>query len=368
MKQQTLQEAWDDYTRHSRSMGIKDSTLTSRKWATKDFLRDYGHKRLTLVNDQHVAAFFLLAAERRSARTMNTTHAILAAFYKYCVGTGRLKPQQNPMFARRAPKFEKRDMVRIPVMQWPQLFTLAEASDPRDRAVIALGLYTLLRDQEMAQLRLRDVQLGDGRIRATIPKTNDTDLVAIPNDLDYELRRWYQHYQHIAGPLDPDMYLLPAARRAAIRNDEGKWERTWGVTRYEPFTQIEKCSRIVTPLFKELGYQTRDPATGRSTGMGAHTLRRSGARAYYDHFVQQGRADALRVVQTMLHHKTAEMTQQYIGLREDRQTRDQLVRGVTIFGLHELPQIGTHNAPQTDEIRGTGDNSRALGVASNGGT
>ena len=91
-----------------------------------------------------------------------------------------------------------------------------------------------------------------------------------------------------------------------------------------------------------MGYATRD-ASGKSTREGSHTLRRSGARAYYDHWVAEGRADAIRIVQTLLHHKKVEQTQEYIGLELDRANRDELMRGVTIFGFHTLPTIGMSN-------------------------
>jgi integrase len=209
--------------------------------------------------------------------------------------------------------------------------------------VVALGLYTLLRDQDMAALRVGDVDLNTGHIRTTITKSKTTDDVAISGDLDPEVRRWLTAYQSRIGTLHPDMFLVPRQRASRVRNDlTGRYidGRTVGMPgEYVPFGQIRKLSYIVTPLIELMGYPVVDD-NGNSLREGAHTLRRSGARAYYDYFVAQGRADALRVVQTMLHHKNSLMTQHYIGLREDRATRDELVRGVTIFGLHNLSRIG----------------------------
>lgn len=339
VKQQTLQEAWDDYTTHSRSMMRAEGTLKNRAWIVAPFLRDYGHKKLASITEQHVAEFFIRVSDKRSTTTLSSTHAVLAAFYGFCVKTGRLKPQQNVMLVRERPKPDRNvDRQRIPVHEWPRLMGLAEANDARDRAVVAVGLYTLLRDQEMAQLRIRDVNMGAGHVAAVVPKTKDFDLVPITEDLDYELRRWYQHYQTVVGELRPDMLLLPKIRVAQVRGN-GRWQGGGDVT-YVPDETFGKSSRFLTPLYGQMGYKIRDE-NGKSLNLGAHTLRRSGARAYYDHFVAAGRADALRVVQTMLHHSTAEMTQHYIGLREDRQTRDQLLRGVTIFGLHNMPSVGS---------------------------
>lgn len=339
--QLTLLDAWEDYNRNGRSNGVKESSIRTRDWAIGPLLSKHGERRLTLVREEHITDFYLRAAETRSARSMRTTHNIVSAFFTFCVGTGRLPASKNPMFNRMAPKVPTKESIRIPVHEWPRLLSVAESHEVRDRAVCTVGLYTLLRDQEMASLTIRDVNLGSGQIRAKIPKSNDTDLVAISGDLDYELRRWLSHYQSVVGPLQPDMLLLPNIKMELDRGERGRFLKT-GTATYQPYTPIEKCARIVNPIYREMGYKTRDE-NGVSTMMGAHTLRRSGARAYYDYFVSQGRADALRVVQTMLHHKNSDMTQHYIGLREDRQTRDQLVRGVTIFGLHNLsalPQIG----------------------------
>lgn len=338
MRTQTLQEAWNDYRRHSTSMGRSPNTIKGRETSVRAFLRDYGDRKLHLVHDNHIDEYFLGASKTRSPRSMCLSHWILVGFYRYCVDTGRLKPQQNVMRYREAPKFETRDMVRIPVHKWSHLVALADQSDPRDRMLVTLGLYTLLRDQEMAPLTIGDVDLSAGTIRARITKSRTTDMVAIPADLDYELRRWYSRYQADVGPLTNDMLLLPNIAKVRGRGERGQW--LMGERAYLPASPIDKCARMVTPLFEKMGYETVG-ADGKSTGMGAHTLRRSGARAYYDNFVTRERADALRIVQTMLHHNSAEMTQHYIGLREDRQTRDQLVRGVTIFGLHNLTQIGS---------------------------
>jgi integrase len=249
------------------------------------------------------------------------------------------------MFGRKRPKVADRDRLRIPVHQWPHMLNLAGEQSPRDRLIVALGLYTLLRDQEMAQLRIRDVDLGAGTIRAVITKSKTEDSVAISGDLDPELRTWLRAYQISVGPLLPDMLLIPRVRGARVRNEstgqyvKGRFNGDPGHGMFMPYGHIKKLSYVLTPLIEKLGYPVVDE-DGNSLREGAHTLRRSAARAYYDHFTAEGRADALRIVQTMLHHKNSQQTQHYIGLREDRETRDTLVRGVTIFGLHELSTIG----------------------------
>lgn len=64
---------------------------------------------------------------------------------------------------------------------------------------------------------------------------------------------------------------------------------------------------------------------------GQHTLRRSGARAYFDALVEQGYDGALRRVQSMLGHAHANMTERYLGIDLDRKKRNDDLRGVSMF-------------------------------------
>src|SRR5205085_1100431 len=121
MRQQTLSEAWDDYEAHNLSMGLAPSTMSGYRSTMRRFLRDQGDRKLALITDRHVSAFMLEAGKTRNANSMGPVHSVLGAFFNYCVGTGRLKPQQNPMFGRKRPKAQERDRLKIPIDKWTLL-------------------------------------------------------------------------------------------------------------------------------------------------------------------------------------------------------------------------------------------------------
>src|SRR3546814_10657867 len=101
------------------------------------------------------------------------------------------------MTNRKPPRVVKKEKLKIPFHRWPEMFALADERDPRDRALCAVGLFTLLRDREMASLRISDVDLQAGGIRSNIPKSYLEDIVPILGDPDQELRRGYKDYQSI---------------------------------------------------------------------------------------------------------------------------------------------------------------------------
>lgn len=62
-------------------------------------------------------------------------------------------------------------------------------------------------------------------------------------------------------------------------------------------------------------------------GQGVHILRRSMARALYERLRAEGHPEPLRVVQALLGHADPATTRIYIGLRPDREERNELLAG-----------------------------------------
>ena len=67
---------------------------------------------------------------------------------------------------------------------------------------------------------------------------------------------------------------------------------------------------------------------------GGHTLRRSGARAYFDQLRSEGYDSAMRDVQAMLGHASLTTTEIYLGLNLDRQRRNARLAGKQMFPGH----------------------------------
>ena len=206
-----LSDVYDEYLTFMRSMGLADNTIRNVQGGIGGLVREYGDMRVNNITTAHISAYFLEMSKVRSPSSLENLHSLLVRFFRYCVETGYVKPHANPMSGRRRPKVTKRERLRIPVHRFPELLELAGARfQPRDRILVALGLYTLLRDQEMARLRVRDIDLGAGHIKADISKSHLEDYLPISGDLDVELRRWYKAYQKGVGQLKPDYLLLPS--------------------------------------------------------------------------------------------------------------------------------------------------------------
>lgn len=324
----TLDTAIDDYRIHQVSMGYADNSVQVAQVVLRQLRKHVGGTPLGAIKSTHIAEFMIESGKTRSPRSLHSTHAQLCSFFKWARVNGRIN--HDPMFGRRPPKFVDKERTRIPSSDFPDLLDVAGQDDPSVRALCAIGLYALLRDSEITALEVRDVHLDECTLFAKIQKSKVEDLVPINAALHAELRRWLLHYESVVGTLRPEYKLIP---RIVIQRGErlsnGRYASgTFGG--YNTGASLMKASERVTPVLAELGVKVVGE-DGRSLREGAHTLRRSGARALYDALTEQGRGDSLRIVQTMLHHKNIIQTQHYIGLNPDRETRDSLLRGAVLF-------------------------------------
>src|SRR5690625_6632590 len=68
----------------------------------------------------------------------------------------------------------------------------------------------MLREQEIASLRVRDLDLDARWLLARIHKSKTEDRLGVSEALDQEMRRWLKRYAALCGSLDPDWSLVPA--------------------------------------------------------------------------------------------------------------------------------------------------------------
>jgi integrase len=224
-----------------------------------------------------------------------------------------MEPDNDPLLGLRYRKVPKDEAARLSINEFPLLLDSAE--NPRDRILVATGLYLFLRTSELESLRIRDVNLAEGTINTTIFKTGDFDVMPISSEYDKELRRWFTHYSQECGELDSNWYLIPTKNRGS---------RT-GKTLYNPESKICHTERHVERSLNNMGWDT---SQGR---VGMHLLRRSGARAWFDELNNQTVDGALKIVQAHLHHKSVVMTERYLGLTADRIKRDRVLKGESMF-------------------------------------
>jgi integrase len=324
-----LSDAVDAYMRHRTSQNYSRGTLKVDTQVLKKFLSVCGNIYCHQITHRHVERHFEEVSKTRQAASLKNDHGVLVRFFKWARHTGRMPVESDPMFGRRQPKAVKRERNRLHVSRFGELLDAAEERDPRDRALCALLLYTLGRDSEITDLRIRDLDLQAGWLKVRIHKTGQEDTLPVSSELDREMRRWLTHYAHISGPLQPWYHLVPARGVFPIRSEEGRILRHDST--YRPEKKIGGAGRIVNPILDNIGFPVTNE-NGKPCGEGSHTIRRSGARALFDDLVEGGYDHALRITQSLLHHASVTMTERYIGITADRRSRDDVIRGKQMYG------------------------------------
>ena len=274
----------------------------------------------------------------RSPSSMQQIHATINMFFKWCISRSLVKVTWiNPMMDIRPPKTQRRERFRVPVTDMTPM--LDHAGNPRDRALMAAAWTLMLRQSELTSLKVEDVNLTNGEITVVIHKTNDSDTMPIPMELDRELRTWLTHYTNAVGPLHGHYLLFPARRVASLTRDElGRIQLEGRDMVYVPTAPITRMEEIAQRVMRAVGYELE-------SGEGMHTLRRSAARALFDRLVDEGYDGAIRMVQSILHHANTSTTERYIGLTLDKQRRDVMLRGQVMYpaaqnnGVRELRAV-----------------------------
>ena len=327
-----LSDSVDAYMRHRTSQNYSRGTLKVDTQVLKKFLAVCGNIYCHQITHRHVERHFEEVSKTRQAASLKNDHGVLVRFFKWARHTGRMSVESDPMFGRRQPKAVKRERNRLHVTRFTELLEAAEARDPRDRALCALLLYTLGRDSEITDLRIRDLDLSAGWLKVRIHKTGQEDTLPVSVELDREMRRWLTHYAAISAPLQPWYYLVPARAVFPVQDGQGRILRH--DSDYRPEKKIGGAGRIVNPILDSIGFPVVDE-NGKPCGEGSHTIRRSGARALFDDLVEGGYDHSLRIVQSLLHHSSVTMTERYIGITADRRSRDDIIRGKTMFHVDE---------------------------------
>jgi len=329
-----LNEAIEDYRRFRISQGMAAQTLKNDKQTLIAFLTHVGNIYVENIEDYHVTRFLESRTKTRGNGSLAIDQQVIRGFCKWAAHTKRAPKTFDPTQGLRAPKRQERERDRIHVSKFPYLLDVAGRRSPRDRMFIAMGLYTMARDSEITTVRIRDVDLDSGHVLLRIHKAKKEDWFPISSELDAELRRWLTFYSSQVGELLPDYYLTPA-RSLIIQPGVSPSNRD---TKLQPTRRITHSGPlIVKPALHAIGFTTE---ADDLHGEGAHTLRRSGARALFDALKGQGYDHAMRLVQAALHHKSISTTEHYIGLTADRKERDKVLLGQSMFGLPELPTIG----------------------------
>lgn len=315
-------DAIEEYEHHRRAMQVRPGSIGNEVRMLRAMLAHVGNIQMRNFKDRHVDDFFLARQPKIATSTWNHELSMARTFFNWCERRRYFGPDGNPIAHRKARSFVPRSRLRIPATEFPHL--LDSARDPVDRIVVALGMFLLLRMSEVKPLRIGHVNLTTGEVAVAIQKTSQRDVMPISAELDTELRRYLTWYASVAGrPLHDDDYLVPARAKQLFGHPNPKV--------VVPDRPHDRPFRCVQATLRNAGYDVRDPDTGKSNGEGLHTLRRSSARAIFDQLVDGGYDGALRTVQAMLHHSTANMTEKYLSITLDIKKRDEMFKGKTMF-------------------------------------
>lgn len=329
-----LSDLVDEFEASQRSNAYGKHTIRNRMLTARKFLAHVGNIQVRNVTPTHIDGYFShRQAAGLTAGSLNVELQSLRSLFRYAIARRYLAATADPLAHRRQWKTVKGDLrQRVPAQDFPYLLDCAK--DPRDRIVVALGLYLFLRASEMRVLKVGDVDLASAEVAVQVIKSSRFDRMPVSTELDTELRRWLTAYGAEMGrPLTPDDHLVPARNRARFVSGLSKqenWAHAKAVATLNPAKPYKEVEQAVQRTLAAYGMPVRDEM-GKSLREGVHTLRRSGARALFDALIERGFDGSMRTVQSMLHHSSVTVTEHYLGLRLDEKRRDDIVRGKAMF-------------------------------------
>jgi integrase len=331
----TLSDAITEFAAYRKTAGYRPNTLTIYNRSLSRFLALVGNIQVRHLDARHGEEYQAsLMSKGYSPATVNLYLTTLSGFIKWLRSRRYLAGSSDPLANVRALKYMSEPRQRVEAKHFSAL--LDACASPHERIVVALGLYLFLRASEVSGIRVKDVFLDRGEIVIHVMKSKLVDTMPICEELDFELRRWIVWYtKDIERPLEDDYYLVPRRQRPPFVNDgSGPGGGRPGVREHDnciPTDPLRLVHRFVQRPLQAFGIDLRDE-DGKSRMEGAHTLRRSGARALFDEMVRAGSYDGvLRTISAMLHHKSTVMTERYLGLDVDVKKRNDLLKGRRMF-------------------------------------
>ena len=195
----------------------------------------------------------------------------LRVFLRWC-HTEELLPS-DPTEKVKAPRAEFRQKQPLTEEELARVFAAAKL--PRDRALLALMIDTGLRNREVRELRVEDVDLEQRQVRVRRGKGAKSRNVPLSLEAARHVRRWLPHRDRLSP------WLFHSLRHDNVG---------------EAFTR-NGLYQVISDLGKRAGVK-----------VGPHLLRHSFARSF---IAQHGSVAAL---QSMLGHSSLQVTGRYVAL------------------------------------------------------
>jgi integrase len=329
-----LGEAVEQYnTERLRTKKVSEATARVQAQVLDQFVRCVGWSRwMSTIGPSDLHKFFygepgvyVGALDRVQGSSFNGYRKWLVGFEKWARYKGLITDRAQtkdgtwmcdiPSVAE-----DEKDYRRLSETEYYAALDAAGDFEPRDRAMMAVGMILATRGSECARLPIGAITRTKGKILVKITKSSTTNTkistVALAPALVAELDPWIEFYaesQRLAVPnlLAQDDWMLFPSRH--VNNNFGRG----GTISYNPTGRVTAPYEIVKRHLRTIGIE--------EAHLGFHTLRRSGARLLYEHAKAQGAGDPLRLVQVHLNHQDRKTTLKYIGLRPDQDERDELL-------------------------------------------
>jgi integrase len=376
-------EAW--ITERTSLERRSEATVRGDAALIRRFARFVGDIQVRSLVPEHVDRFFLYvrsphAGDGRgqgqagwfrgiSDSTFNQYRSRLSVFFKWCVEEN-YPIRRDLLKKHRAARISVRDreQPRLDVLQR----MLEETSCPRNRYLLALAMNTGMRASEIIRLRVgdfplaRDSRTGQYRLtaykfEAVISKNHGQDRMPITGDLAVETLRWLHIYEADLGrTLQAHDYLLPgriSTRFAGFQTDPVSGDRVpvRSGLGWKPDSPVHRPWDVVKEAMRAVGYVD-------TKGEGVHTLRRAFALNMFEQLLQGGEAyiESLRIVGSVLHHKSTTITERYLGLTSARVQRDDLMAGKFFFGPPSPDGAAVDPTPSAPAARPAGPPRREV--------
>lgn len=322
-KSVTLNQAQSEYEKHLRARGLAPRSVKSCMQTLNHCRRAWGDQiQVARVRPEHLDRLFMLGDWSPNTRNLHLSN--LRGFFTWARRNGYIPRDYDPTEGWRNVRAEKKEKTWLPIEQFNDL--LGVCDNGRDRAIVAIGLYTFMRGSEVSTLRVRDIDFQRHTLNMYRHKTKQEDVLPVSTELKRELLMWLNEYElRVGRPLNPDWYLVPAQGPLPMTfcHTKRKLQPTGEPSQLRPDTPMGKPYEVVKRAMKKLGL---DPH-----GSGLHTLRRSGSRSLFDRLRHEGYDGALMRVSSMLGHADTKTTEIYLGLSIERQQRNELIAGKPMF-------------------------------------
>jgi integrase len=319
MRKIQLAEATKEYEAHLRSKGLAINTVKANTQPLRSGLKTWGDIQIATIRPVHIDRLF--AEGNWAPSTRNLHRGALLQFFAWCRHNQYMARDFDPLFGWRNMKVPRVRKMRLDVDEFYPLMDSAE--HPRDRAAIAVGLFTMARGSEIQNIRVGDLNMKDLTMEIYRVKTKTWDTMPVCEELREEMVRWMNWYRADQGNLVGSWFLIPSKAPDLWKNEGGRLVPTGVLSHVRPEQKMTHPYRVAQRGLKALGYDVK--------GEGEHTLRRSSARAMADRLREEGTDGALMRVASILGHQDLKVTQHYIGWDVEAEKRDEMLKGKTMF-------------------------------------